>query len=117
IRCRVSGVSVKLEVSMTILMRDLTSATEIASSLTTAAIRVSVTSPGGGCGLADCVAALPAPEGARADIAGPENALTAISSRQSQRITVIDGDPRGSIASAQFYMSTTPMSPAGEQSR
>ena len=49
-RCRVSGESVKFDVSMTILMRDLTSATEIASSLTTAAMRVSVTCPGGAWG-------------------------------------------------------------------
>src|SRR6185503_13960698 len=98
-RCRVSGVSVKLEVSMTIRMRDLTSATEIASSLTTAAIRVSVTCPGGGCGWADCDAGAPAaPAGARAELAGPEIAPTPMSSRQSQRNTVIDQDPCGSIA-------------------
>src|SRR5712671_2025865 len=100
-RCRVSGESVRFDESMTILRRDLTSATEITSSLTTAAIRVSVIWPPGGCATGACGAEAaaddPGPEGARAGIAGLGKPLNPTSSAPSQRITTIDNGPRRSI--------------------
>src|SRR5215469_16171274 len=95
-RCRVSGESARFDDSITILSRDLTSATEITSSLTTAAILVSVISPGGGCATGPCcpgaAVADPRGEGARAAMAGLERLSKPASRIENQRTTVIDRD-------------------------
>src|SRR5215468_5245808 len=92
-RSRVSGESARFDESITILSRDLRSATEITSSLTTAAIRVSVIWPSGDCAAGRCVAGAPGgdpvPERARAALAWPDKQINPTSPTPSQQIKVI----------------------------
>ena len=96
-RCRVSGESVRFDDSITILRREVRSPTEITSSLTTAAIRVSVTRPSGdgadGRWVTGGPGGDPEPGSARAALAGPEKQVNPASPMpspmQSQRSIAI----------------------------
>src|ERR1700732_556420 len=92
-RCRVSGVSGKLEESMTILRRDRTSAPDPTSSLTTAAMRVAPPWSGAGCPGGACAG----PRCAGAGSALLEKPARLISTKPNQRVIVIDEQPPTSI--------------------